>query len=331
MKNLKYIVFLICLPASAITSLRAQEIQVRAVIDTIHVLIGDQFNLRLELDQAKNMNIGFPQIGDTLSGGIEVISRSPLDTFELDKEEQIKVIQNLTITSFDTGRQVVPSFRFDLTTDKLKQTIETRPVEFFVHIMPIDTTKGPVDIKKPYGAPVTLKEVSPYILGIMLIGALVFFLFYYLHRRKQNRPVFGKFARPKEPPHVTALRTLDRIKEQKLWQQNQVKTYYSEVSDTLRIYIQDRFGIQAMEYTTEETMSAIQRNKGLIPDKSCNDLKGILSLADLVKFAKYEPSQDDHNLTLMNAYFFVNDTKPEENKVIQQAPDDSEGEEVDLK
>jgi hypothetical protein len=328
---MKQIVLLIVLWASYLLSLQAQEIQARAVIDTTHVLIGDQFNLRLEVNQAKNVKIGFPQIGDTLSSAIEVISRSPLDTFHLDKEEQIKIIQNLTITSFDTGRQVIPAFHFDLKLDKLTQTIETLPVEFYVHTMPIDTTKGPVDIKKPYGAPLTLKEVSPYIFGIMLLGALIFFLFYYLHRRKNNQPMFGKLAKPKEPPHVIAIRMLDRIKEQKLWQHNQVKTYYSEISDTLRIYIQDRFGIQTMEFTTDETLDAFRQNTGLIPDKSFNDLKNILSLSDLVKFAKYEPLPDDHNLTLMNAYFFVNDTKQEENKVTQPTEDDREGEEVELK
>lgn len=328
---MKHLVLLTGLLAAYITSLQAQEVRARAVIDTAHVLIGDQFNLRLELDQSKNINVGFPEIGDTLSSTVEVISRSPLDTFHLEKEEQIKIIQNLTITSFDTGKQVIPSFHFDLKQDKVTGTVETRPVEFYVHTMPIDTTRGPVDIKKPYGAPVTLKEVSPYILGVMFLGALIFFLFYYLHRRKNNKPLFGKILKPKEPPHVIALRMLDKIKEQKLWQHNQVKTYYSEISDTLRIYIEDRFGIPAMEFTTDEILNAFQLSKGLIPDKSFNDLKIILSLADLVKFAKYEPLADDHQLTLMNAYFFVNDTKQEETKASQPTDDDREGEEVDLK
>ncbi len=124
---------------------------------------------------------------------------------------------------------------------------------------------------------------------------------------------------------------LDRIKEQKLWQHNQVKTYYSEISDTLRVYIEDRFGIQAMEFTTDEILSAFRYRKDLIPDKSFNNLKSILSLADLVKFAKYEPLADDHHLTLMNAYFFVNDTKQEEVKISQPDGDDREGEEVVLK
>jgi hypothetical protein len=310
---------------------KAQEIRVNATIDTTQVLIGDQFRLRLELNQPAGTRISFPQTGDTLSRSVEVISSSPLDTFRLDKEEQIRIIRDLTITSFDTGRQVIPALRFELKSVNPPRTIETLPVEFYVHTLPIDTTKGPTDIKKPYAAPLTLQEVSPYILGIILLGALVFFLFYYLHRRKKNRPVFGKAGKPQDPPHVVALRMLDRIKEEKLWQQNKVKAYYSEISDTLRVYMQDRFGIQAMEYTTEETLIAFQENKQLITEKSFADLKSILTLADLVKFAKYEPLPDDHHMTLMNAYFFVNDTKQEERKAAEPAEDDREGEDVDLK
>ncbi len=324
-------ILLIGLTAISLLPLRAQEIRARAVIDTAHVLIGDQFNLRLELDLSQIANVGFPEIGDTLSPTVEVIARSPLDTFHLEKEEQIKIIQNLTITSFDTGKQVIPPFHFDLKQEKLTTSIETLPVEFYVHTLPIDTAKGPVDIKKPYGAPVTLKEVSPYILGTMLAGALLFFLFYYLHRRKHNQPLFGKMAKPKEPPHVIALRALDKIKDQKLWQHNQVKTYYSEISDTLRVYIEDRFEIQAMEFTTDEILNAFRYRRDLIPGKAFNNLKGILTLADLVKFAKYEPLADDHHMTLMNAYFFVNDTKQEEIKVSEPTDDDREGEEVELK
>ena len=330
MRNLKYIPILFYLIFVQLQSVSAQKIQAKAVIDSTNILIGDQINLRIELDQPNNVNIEFPVIGDSISASVEVIARSPLDTFQLDEKEQIKITQNLTITSFDSGKQVVPSFQFLLKYGELYDTIETMPAEFFVHSMPIDTTKGPVDIKRPYGAPVTLKEVSPYILGIILIGALLFFLFYYIQRKRKNKPVFARPAKPKEPAHVIALRELDRIKEGKLWQTEQIKTYYSMVSDTLRTYIENRFGIPAMEYTTEETIRAFELNKDFISSKSFEELKNILSLSDLVKFAKYHPLPDDHNLTLMNAYFFVNQTKLEVKKT-SQPEDDREGEDVELK
>jgi hypothetical protein len=195
---------------------------------------------------------------------------------------------------------------------------------FQVHGMKIDTTKGPVDIKSVYAAPVTLKEVMPYILAVILIAALGFFVFYYLKKRKKNAPLFAKPEKPADPAHVIALRELDRIRGQKLWQQEKLKQYYSEVSDTVRIYIQNRFDIQAMEQTSSETIGFFKQNSNLVDGKTLDQLQHILSLADLVKFAKYTPLPDDNNQTLINAYFFVNQTKKE----VIKAPEKQEAEPV---
>ncbi len=330
MRSLKLLIVIVCLLGLVQGSLFAQGIKVKAVIDSTHVLIGDQLNLRLEVEQAKDFKVEFPQISDTLDNGIEVMAQSPLDTFKLDEKEQLKIIKNLTITSFDTGRNVVPPFKFKLVQNNLQQDMETLPAEFFVHGMEIDTTKGPTDIKHPYAAPVTLAEASPYILGAILILAIAFFIFYYFQRRKKNKPVFGKAAKPKEAPHVVALRELEHIREGKLWlEPDKIKLFYSGVSDTLRIYIKERFGINAPEYTSDETIQAFTKQKDVLTEKSFSQLKEILKLSDLVKFAKYQPLPDDHNLSLMNAFFFVNDTKLEDRKI--EVKDEREGEEVELK
>jgi len=310
----------------------AQRIQARATIDSVHVLIGDQLKVHLELDQPEGIDINFPEIGDSLSATIEVIKRSPLDTFHLDNNEQIKIIQNITITSFDTGKQVIPPFYFSVKNKGMVDTIESLPVDFFVKSMKIDTTKGPVDIKLPYKAPVNLKEASPYILGIILIASLIFFLFYYINKKKHNSSLFGKTFHPSEPPHIVALRSLDEIRNEKLWQQNQIKKYYSKVTDTLRIYIQNEFHIKTMECTTDEILSEFKENKELIPDKLYNELKDILNMADLVKFAKYKPAPDDNEQTLKDAYVFVNATKPEIKKTEKIKEDNSqEGKDIENK
>ena len=180
--------------------------------------------------------------------------------------------------------------------------------------MEIDTTRGLTDIKMPYSAPLTLKEVTPYILGVLLLGAIIFLLLYSIKRRKKNKPFFALPVKPKEPPHVIALRELDRIKSEKIWQKEKTKQYYSEVTDVLRNYIEDRFEIRAMEQTTDEILDSFRYRKGLVSDKNYQNLSQILSVADLVKFAKYKTLPDDDNLTLVNSYFFVNETKKEEPK-----------------
>jgi hypothetical protein len=310
---------------------QTNKIKATASLDSTKILIGDQVHLHLEVDQPKDIKLDFPDIGDSITSTIEVIERSPLDTFTLSDAEQIKIIRNYTITSFDTGVQMIPQFRFMLKYNELSDSLFTQPLALEVLGMPIDTTKGPVDIKKPYGAPVTLKEVSPYILGVILAGAIIFFIFYYFQRKKKNQPLFGRPEKPKEPAHVIALRELDRIKEEKIWQHDKIKQYYSELSDTLRAYIWDRFEIPAMEQTSDETLAAFKFRRDLVNEKSMEELGQILKLSDLVKFAKYKPLPDDNNLALINAYFFINQTKKEEIKKPEEPVDDREGEDVEIK
>jgi hypothetical protein len=315
-----YVVLFVLLSGS-LTPLKAQQVTVKASIDSTNILIGDQIKLILEIEKPKNIDVQFPLIPDTLGAGIEVVQRLPVDTLKLENKERETLSQSYYITSFDSGVHQIPSFFFKLKFDRMLDSVATKALSFQVFTIKIDTTKGPVDIKPPYSAPVSLKEVTPYILGIILIAAILFFIFYYIKWKKKNVPLFRKPEKPLEPAHIIALRELDRIKAQKLWQSEKIKQYYSEVADTVRAYIENRFDIPAMEQTSAETIGIFKQNKELIDGTSLDQIQHILSLADLVKFAKYAPLPDDNNLTLMNAYFFVNQTKKAEVK----APEKSDG------
>lgn len=315
MKQRILTIVLFVLFSGSIQLLKAQHITVNASIDSTNVLIGDQIKLKLEVEKPKDLQIQFPQVPDTFSSKIEVVRRLKIDTLKLDDKTREKLVQQLLITSFDSGMHRIPSFYFRLKNGTTLDSIATRELAFQMHGMKIDTTKGPTDIKVPYDAPITLKEIIPYILGIILIAAIVFFIFYYIKWKKKKVPMFVRPEKPAEPAHIVALRELDRIKNQKLWQQEKIKQYYSEVSDTIRVYIQNRFGIAALEQTSAETLNVFKGRKDLADSATIDQLQHILSLADLVKFAKYTPVPDENNQTLMNAYFFVNQTKKEEIKM----------------
>lgn len=319
---------LILLAATA----NAQRIKATASIDSTNILLGDQVKLFLEIDHPKSVEVIFPNVPDTLVQYIEVLGRSEIDTFGLDDETYQKQIQSFLITSFDSGSYRIPPFWFKIVLNDRLDSIPTNGVTLNVYSMEIDTTRGPTDIKYPYDAPVTLKEVIPYILGAILILAILFFIFYAIKRRKNNQPIFVLPKKPKEPAHIIALRELDRIKKEKIWQQGKTKQYYSEVTEALRKYIEERFEIPAMEQTSDETIESFRKQKGLLKDKTFTNLSHMMKLADLVKFAKYQTSPDDDNMTLVNAYFFINDTKPEEKK--PEAPEETrneEGEDVEIK
>lgn len=314
-------------------TVQGQRIKATASLDSAQILIGDQVKLFLEVDHPRDVDVQFPAVPDTIVDLIEVISRSGIDTFELDNDKFIKQIQSYTVTCFDSGSYRIPPYWFNIDMDGNLDSIPSNGVSLHVYSMQIDTTKGPTDIKMPYGAPLTLKEVTPYILGVILIGAIIFFILYSIKRKKNNQPIFARPQKPKEPAHVVALRELDRIKTEKVWQKGKTKQYYSELTDAVRTYIEDRFEIRAMEQTTDETIESFRTQKGLLNEKNFTNLTQLLQLADLVKFAKYQPLPDDDNLSLVNSYFFVNDTKKEEQKKAEeeQKDDDDNVEEVEIK
>lgn len=294
--------------------IQAQQIKATARLDSTNILIGDQIKLFLEIDYPENVAVEFPNVPDTLSEFIEVLAKSKIDTIDLENSALLKQIRSYTITSFDSGSYRIAPQWFKINVNGITDSVPTNGVTLNVFTMQIDTTRGLTDIKMPYAAPLTLKEVTPYILGIILLGAIIFLVLYSVKRKKKNKPFFSLPVKPKEPPHIIALRELDRIKNEKIWQKEKTKQYYSEVTDVLRNYIEERFEIRAMEQTTDEILDSFRYRKDLLSEKSFTNLSQILSLADLVKFAKYKPLPDDDNLTLVNSYFFVNDTKKEEPK-----------------
>lgn len=330
--KLKSKILALMLLVLTVTAANAQRIKATASLDSANVLLGDQVKLFLEIDHPADLPIEFPEVPDTLLQKIEVLGRSEIDTFEVDDETMQKQIRSFLITSFDSGFYRIPPFWFKIDVDGRMDSIPTNGVSFHVHSMPVDTTMGPTDIKLPYDAPVTLKEVIPYILGMILIAAILFFIFYAYSRRKNNKPLFVLPKKPKEPEHVIALRELDRIKDEKLWQKGKIKEYYSEVTEVLRKYIESRYEIPAMEQTSDETLSAFSKKRDLLKEKTFNNLSRILKLADLVKFAKYQPLPDEDNMTLIDAYFFVNDTKKEVKKEVSpEGPEGEAGEDVEIK
>ena len=297
----------------SVANINAQQIRATARLDSTNILIGDQIKLFLEIDYPKNVTVEFPE-APKVDSLIEVLGKTKIDTVQIENSELEKQIRSYTITSFDSGFYRISPQWFKINVNGTVDSVPTNGVSLHVYSMEIDTTRGLTDIKMPYAAPLTLKEVTPYILGILLIGAIIFLVLYSIKRRKKNKPFFALPKKPKEPAHIIALRELDRIKSEKIWQKEKTKQYYSEVTDVLRTYIEDRFEIRAMEQTTDEILDSFRYRKDLISEKNYQNLSQILSVADLVKFAKYKTLPDDDNLTLVNSYFFVNDTKREEVK-----------------
>ena len=140
--------------------------------------------------------------------------------------------------------------------------------------------------------------------ALVIIG-VAYLIFRYIKYRKENKDFFGKPI-VKDPAHIVALRELENIRNQKLWQEGKDKQYYTAITDTLREYIEERFNVNAMEKTSTEIIDSLKEKD--IDKKSFNELDELFKYSDLVKFAKFKPQAAENEEAIIVAVRFVNTT-----------------------
>lgn len=285
----------------------AQEIKVHTYLDTTSILIGDQIKYRIDITQNKNIDSEFPVFADTLVNKVEIIENSKIDTTYLNTDV-IKISKELTITSFDSGFYVLPAIRIPYVENNQPDTALSDILVLGVFTFEIDTVRGITDIKPPIDTPLTFSETVPYIvIGLSAILLISLILWLYTKYRKKEEIVIRREI-PKEPAHLIALRNLDSLKTRKLWQQGKVKLFHSELTEILRIFIENRFGLQAMEQTSDEVLDFFTHSN-LLKSGSYEKLEHILKTADFVKFAKFQPLPDENEVCFDYAYKIVMENK----------------------
>ena len=309
----------------SISSMQAQKASAHATIQPSEILIGEQALINLQVIAPKDMEILFPIYQDSIVAGLEVLSMGNPDTTIVDNVRTINV--KYLVTSFDSTLYYIPSmpisdgvdtiysnsFGLKVTAPELKDSTvaylermkagETDSIDF--NELQLN------DIKSIQKAPFSWKDFLsllwiPLIILILLaiIGAIIYLII------KKNKKGYFFTPPPLLAPHVRAMKSLDKIKKEKIWQQERYKEFYTQLTDALRRYINERYGINSLEMTSGEILSIIRTKAE--EDSVYNNLKQVLSVADLVKFAKYKPFIDENDLSLMNSYFFVNQTKEDD-------------------
>ncbi len=321
MKAYKHILILVFVCISAFSS--AQIHSVQAKIDSTTLLIGQQTQIHLEVVQQADANVQFPIIADSIKGGLEVVNRSKLDTTKLE-DGNLKINSSITVTAFDSALYYIPSFVFSSGND----TVFTNPLTLKVLPVAVDTANAKIyDIKPIYDAPIDWVYVA-MVVGIILlvigIGVFAFILIRkYLKDKNQSEEEEEVII---VNPFEHAMTELERIRNEKIWQQGKVKDFYTELTDVLREYIELRYHISALEMTSDEVLSMIKSGK-ILDSEQEQILSQVLKLADLVKFAKWTPELKENDQSLENAVLFVEKTKPVEEVVEEK--EESENVSVD--
>jgi len=322
MKRISFIILLLAMLSAFPTGAKAQDmgqmieiplpqwLEIKeSSLSKDSIVVGEQvvWRTRMALPQQQELVfVPYAGIVEAEKAPIDVVHDFKLDTISI--KNGIKELDaKLLLTSFDSGYYKLP----------LMVALTPQGDTIYLDSPFLDVTNTPVDtanfvmhpIKGQARYPLTFREVLPWAILAIAVLVLAYILYRYVKYRRENRDFFGK-PKVSDPPHIIALRELDKLRGEKLWQNGKEKLYYTGITDTLREYIEARFGVNAMEQTSSEIMVELKGKE--IQERCYRELDELFKTADLVKFAKYIPQVHENEEAIPVAVRFVNSTFEQE-------------------
>ena len=282
MKRILYfILILFVLP-----TLHAQEVKVAT--STKNIKIGEQIEYKISVQAPADAAVVFPE-GQTF-GALEMVKTNPTDT--LKEAGKFRLEKAYYLTQFDEGKYTIPQQKIQIS----HKDFYTDSLLVEVHNVAVDTLKQPLYDAKPI-AEVTSPSSSHlwlWIVGIVALLLTAAALYFFVFRKKK---LSAEEERKKLPPFERAIQDLKDLQNSKYLIESQHKAYYTRLTDIVKEYLEDEVHILAKESTTDELLAKINNlqktGKLYLSTETINNLKRVLQNADLVKFAKSKPSDNN--------------------------------------
>ena len=272
---------------------------IQAKIDPIEMLIGEQAQVTLTIPADENANIEWPKLQprQMLIPGVEVINTQHPDAHTM----------LITLTSFDGALYHLPAFKAKVNGKEIKsEDLALKVIEVEVDTTQLNKMFPPKDVQdNPFQWSDWSLSFWLSIVLLLLLGAT-----YYLYvRLRAGKPIITHIKIVKRLlPHQKAMKEIEQIKADKMVASENQKEYYTKLTDTLRRYIEERYGFSAMEMTSSEIIGRLMASGD---EQSLTELSQLFMTADLVKFAKYSTLINENDQNLVNAIDFINQTKLE--------------------
>ncbi len=285
----------------------AQNVVVKAELDSMMMWIGQQTGLHVEVTCDAGQNISFPEYRDTIVKGLEIIPPVLTDTQYVNNGQRMTVTRNYTLTSFDSALIYIPYIAVSV--DGVEYQSNRLALAFMAYDIPEGEEKQIFGPKENMKAPIRFYEVRSFLFYLLLSVLTVILAVYLFVRYHDDRPIIKKIKiEPKLPAHVRALSRFEELRQSGSSHAEDSKAYYTQLTDILREYINERFGFNATEMTSYEILEHLEESR----DKdSLSELRDLLSTSDMVKFAKFKPMLNENDRNLVSALEFVNETKIE--------------------
>lgn len=280
------------------------------------VLVADQLEYGFRLDSVKpGTMLALQDFSEISNDTLTLVRNWKIDTLKR-SDSGMQIQGSIVIAPFEEGEYNLPQIAVlrESASGKV-DTLLFEPPVLEVKTMPVDTATFVIhDIKGQMGYPLTFREILPWIAALWLVAALVI-LIVSLVRMRRSRSA-GELSHSDDPPHIVALRRLDRFRGNSFWTPDRQKTFYSGITDALKDYIDARFGVDAPEMTTSELFSALKKERDITPELY-SELRELFERADFVKFAKLIADDEQNAAALPVAVRFVTSTykvEPEEGR-----------------
>jgi hypothetical protein len=288
----------------------AAQVTGKATVDSTRMLIGDQMQLRIEVSADKDAVLQPIDLSVIAADStFEVLNESRWDTLGT-TGDRLRLQKQLLFIAWDSGMHHLPALPIAYKVGERTDTFFTRDIPIQVDMPQVDTTLA--DIKPIIEEPLKLQDFIGYIIGLLALVAVIV-LVLYLRKRKKMAPLAPPVPVVQLLPHELALRQLEELAQQQIWQNGDVKGYHSALTHIVREYLEGRYGIQALEQTTDEILAQLHQRseRGGDFDLSLSQRLGdVLQTADLVKFAKAQPTAEFHEQAMAVARSFILETKP---------------------
>ena len=282
MKRILYFILLFVFPP-----LHAQEVKVEA--NTKNIKIGEQIEYKISVQAPADAVVIFPE-GQTF-GALEMVKTSSTDT--LKETGKFRLEKAYYLTQFDEGKYTIPQQKINIS----NKDFYTDSLLIEVHTIAVDTLKQPLYDIKPIAevaSPSSFRLWLWIVLGLVVLLFSATALYFFIFRKKK---LSAEEERKKLPPFERAIQDLKDLQNSKYLIESQHKAYYTRLTDIVKEYLEDEVHILAKESTTDELLAKVttlqQTGKLHLSEETINNLKRVLQNADLVKFAKSKPSDNN--------------------------------------
>jgi hypothetical protein len=301
-------IFVLLTPLFLFSKVGAQSKIIDAKVDAQQIVLGDQLRYFLSATvDTTQVKLNWASFPDTFNS-LEIVEKGKIDTQR--NGALVTYKQRLLITGFDSGSFLIPRFQFlSLSKKGMIDSLFSDSFRLMVNTVAVDTSKEFKAIKNIVAIQSSWMDNWPLILVVLLTIIITAFLVVYILNKRKNKPK-EQMAELVETYHQRSLRLLHELDKRELWQQDKVKDYYTELSEIVRHYIEQRFKTNAMELTTDELLRKAKKHREMAMFR--NSLKPLLEAADLAKFAKANPLPEEHIEAMQLALDFVKVSAPKE-------------------